>query len=701
MLYRYDYDVYDRIWNTVDWSDSFSSIATDGTVSLNVFNPPSQVMSTAVTPINASKPLEFDLTSVKPGDEYYFYMYFAELQTLAKDDLREIDIFVSNTHFYGPFTPAPLQTVTVYSTSPQPAAVPMNVSIRMTAKSTLPPILNAVEVYSLIDTSQLETDSKDAQAVNNIKSTYNVSRIWQGDPCAPQNYSWDGLACSFSDSKPPRIISLNLSSSGLSGEISNNISGLVMLQKLDLSNNNLTGTVPDFLSKLSSLSSLNLSGNNLTGTVPADLVKKSKAGSLTLNIEGNHNLCLSSPCTAGGTGGNKKKSSLVIPIVAAVAGVLILIILSLVVVFCLVKKRRPQKALHPSDNIGASNAPVMIPPPVPFTDTRDHEKIESPNQRFTYAEVLQITNNFSRVIGRGGFGTVFHGHLGDVQVAVKMLSPSSSQGYKEFKAEAQILMKVHHRNLTSLIGFCDEGDKMGLIYEFMAQGDLHSHISNKNPQHLTWEDRLQISLDAAQGLEYLHNGCKPPIVHRDIKSTNILLNDKFEAKLADFGLSRACPPDADQTGVMPTMVAGTPGYLDPEYYHTQQLHEKSDVFSFGIVLLEVITSKPVIASSPDRTHLSKWVSQAISAQGDVKAILDPRLRGDYDTNSVWKAVEVAMTCVSHASNQRPTMSQVVIELSQCLNMEKARKNEGFTSGTVDSVEMVSLGIDNAYAPSAR
>lgn len=198
----------------------------------------------------------------------------------------------------------------------------------------------------------------------------------------------------------------------------------------------------------------------------------------------------------------------------------------------------------------------------------------------------------------------------------------------------------------------------------------------------------------------MHNGCKHRIVHRDIKPANILLNEKFEAKIADFGLSRAFVADNNsQSGFSPTVVAGTPGYLDPEYYQTQQLNEKSDVFSFGIVLLEIITSRPLLSSPPERIHISLWVSQVLSTQGDIKATIDPRLRGNYDTNSAWKAVEVAMTCVSQTSHQRPTMNQVVTVLSQCLSMEKSRLNEGFTADTFDSVQMVSL--NNAYAPSAR
>ncbi|GLT72851.1 hypothetical protein SLA2020_447500 [Shorea laevis] len=231
---------------------------------------------------------------------------------------------------------------------------------------------------------------------------------------------------------------------------------------------------------------------------------------------------------------------------------------------------------------------------------------ETKKREFTYADIQMITNNFVRILGKGGFGEVYHGYVDDNQVAVKMLSPSSVQGYQQFQAGGKLTsMRVHHRNLTTLIGFCNEESNIGLIYEYMPNGNLQEHLSDGNQNILSWEKRLQIAIEAAQGLEYLHNGCKPPIIHRDVKSTNILLNENLQAKLADFGLSKIFPTD-DGTH-MSTKIAGTPGYLDPEYFQSNRLTEKSDVYSFGIVLLEIITSRPVIARTNERTHISQWV----------------------------------------------------------------------------------------------
>uniref|UniRef100_A0A7N0TWE5 non-specific serine/threonine protein kinase n=1 Tax=Kalanchoe fedtschenkoi TaxID=63787 RepID=A0A7N0TWE5_KALFE len=712
--YRYTYDVYDRIWTIVDWSATMKSISTSRTVINTESNyaQPSAVMQTALTPIDPYGALGFswksDLTT-----QYYLYLHFAEIQTLGTYDLRQFNIYLNGAIYGVNLTPRFLSATTMYTSTPiTPTATLYNFTFVKTSLSTLPPILNAIELYSLTNMSQMETNSDDVEAVQSIKSTYNLNRIWQGDPCAPRNYIWKGLNCSFTINQAPRILALNLSSSKLGGKISAYIYDLKLLQSLDLSNNNFVGTVPDFLSHMTSLKYINLSGNNLNGIVPADLLAKSKQGSLTLSVEGIPYLCLTSPCDHTLPG---RKTNLLIPIIASVVGVIVLLLVVLVVALCRTKKKKPQGVMN-NNNVHPSNSPVVVvtdemprsqasieePVKGSIMQQTQNERIHIKNHRFTSSEISNMTNNFSRVIGKGGFGTVYLGRTDDGdQVAVKILSASSTQGYKEFKAEAQLLMTVHHRNLTSLIGYCDEDETLGLVYEFMANGNLGSHISDKNLEYLTWEDRLHIALDAAQGLEYLHIGCKEPIVHRDIKPTNILLNEKFEAKLADFGLSRAFRTDNGQTSFVPTIVAGTPGYLDPEYYHTQQLNEKSDVFSFGIVLLEIITSRPVMSDTPERIHVSIWASHVLSNQGDIKLIIDKRLQGDYDTNSAWKVIEVAMACVSTTSHRRPTMTQVVSDLSQCLSMEKARKNEGLTSGTIDSVEMLPFGVNNEFGPSAR
>ncbi|KFK33982.1 hypothetical protein AALP_AA5G086500 [Arabis alpina] len=341
-----------------------------------------------------------------------------------------------------------------------------------------------------------------------------------------------------------------------------------------------------------------------------------------------------------------------------------------------------------------------IPPsPVSSTTSKSEASIKTEKKKFTYSEVTKMTNNFERALGEGGFGIVYHGYLNDSeQVAVKVLSQSSSQGYKHFKAEVELLMRVHHINLVSLVGYCEERGCLALIYEYMSNVDLKHHLSGKpDVAILKWSTRLRIAIDAALGLEYLHIGCRPSMVHRDVKSTNILLDDRFTAKIADFGLSRSFQL-GDESHVS-TVVAGTPGYLDPEYYRTGRLAEMSDVYSFGIVLLEMITNQRVIDQNREKRHITEWVALVLN-RGDITRIMDPNLRGDYNSNSVWKALELAMSCANPSSERRPSMSEVISGLKECLTSENLMRNKNQDMDSDSSLE-VTRNFDTSVFPSAR
>ncbi|BAT91667.1 hypothetical protein VIGAN_07027900 [Vigna angularis var. angularis] len=451
-----------------------------------------------------------------------------------------------------------------------------------------------------------------------------------------------------------------------------------MLEKLDLSNNSLKGDVPDFLSQLQHLKILNLEKNDLSGSIPSALVLKSRNGSLSLSVGQNPLLCQSGQCN------EKEKKNTITPIVSSICGVLILLI---AVAILWIFKRKKSKVEKFTDSVAVNHQSEVSP--------QSTEKVNSFQQRksqmYSYYDVLQITNNYSRIIGKGGFGTVYLGSIDDTPVAVKMLSPSAVHGYQQFQAEVKLLIRVHHKNLTSLIGYCNEGTNKGLIYEYMAKGNLREHLSGKHNESpfLSWKDRLRVAVDAAVGLEYLHNGCKTPIIHRDVKSSNILLNEHFQAKLSDFGLSKVVPDDGRSH--VSTVVAGTLGYLDPHYHSSNRLTQKSDVYSFGVVLLEIITNQAVMAGNEETGHISERVNLMIS-KGDIRAIVDSSLEGNFDINSAWKAVEIAMACVSPNPNERPMMSAVVIELQEALATELAK---GY------SVAPVSENVDSEFMLSAR
>ncbi|XP_010545648.1 PREDICTED: probable LRR receptor-like serine/threonine-protein kinase At1g51860 [Tarenaya hassleriana] len=686
LVLRYGIDVFDRIWTPFNFQN-WTQISTNKTVSIdNDYQPPEITMRTASIPIDPMAPMNITLTGLNGTELFYVFMHIAEIQELGSNETREFTIEYNGRRLYGPFRPIALTTTSVFT--PFSVGADANgqylFTLRRTGNSTLPPLLNAMEVYLVNLLPQEGTGEQEVDAMVQTKLGYGLNKIdWQGDPCVPQDYRWDGVACSYSGNDPPIITSLNLSGNGLTGKILDSITGLANLETLDLSNNNLSGSVPGFLARMNTLKVINLSGNNLNGSIPASLLEKSQQGSITLSVEGNPGLCSSSSCTP-----KKKKNSAVVPVVASLVS--IFVVVAGLVTFLILKKKKKNKPEFSAVS-GTGTTPLH---------SSSLHSYESKNRRFTYSEVLKISNNFERILGRGGFGIVYYGILDNNPVAVKMLTGSSVQGYKQFKAEVELLLRVHHKNLTSLVGYCDENEKLSLIYEFMANGDLNEHLSGKRgPSILTWEGRLRIAAESAQGLEYLHSGCKPQIVHRDVKTTNILLNEKFEAKLADFGLSRSFPL-GNETHVS-TVVAGTPGYLDPEYYRTNWLTEKSDVFSFGVVLLEIITNRPVIDQSRERAHIGEWVGLMLT-RGDINSIVDQKLQGDFDQNSIWKAVETAMACLNPSSARRPTMTQVVVELNGCLSMEMAR-NQGsrMTDSTNDSSIELTMNYTTELYPGAR
>ncbi|PSS18996.1 Leucine-rich repeat receptor-like protein kinase precursor [Actinidia chinensis var. chinensis] len=292
---------------------------------------------------------------------------------------------------------------------------------------------------------------------------------------------------------------------------------------------------------------------------------------------------------------------------------------------------------------------------------------------FSFEELKKCTGSFSEasIIGSGGYGKVYRGTLVSGQlVAIKRAQQGSLQGALEFKTEIELLSRIHHKNVVNLVGFCYEHGEQMLVYEYVPNGTLGENLSGKSRIQMDWMRRLSLALDSAQGLAYLHELADPPIIHRDIKSNNILLDDHLNAKVADFGLSKLMGDV--KKGYVTTQVKGTLGYMDPEYYMTQQLTEKSDVYSFGVVLLELVTARAPIHRGK---HIVREVKEAMEQSNDaydLDEILDPRL----ETTPVGldKFVVLAMRCVMDSAAERPTMGEVVREIENIIEMANANAN---------------------------
>ncbi|XP_059646586.1 receptor protein kinase TMK1-like isoform X1 [Cornus florida] len=530
---------------------------------------------------------------------------------------------------------------------------------------------------------------------------------WSGnDPCKGP---WFGLSCNSNQ----KVYIINLPKNNLTGTLSPSLAKLDSLSQIRLASNHFTGPIPMNWTGLKFLTVVDLSANNLSAPLPKfnSTVKVVIDENPLLNS--NQSITTPAPENSPSSGGGSQssphnpsatttpstsnpvspsdfkssKKTKYIVIVAPVASFAFLVLLAVPFSIYYCKKRQdtfqaPSSiVIHPRDPSDADNAVKIV---VANNNGSisvgsgsasrnssamggESHVIEAGNLIISVQVLRNVTKNFApeNELGRGGFGVVYKGELDDgTKIAVKRMEAGviSNKALDEFQSEIAVLSKVRHRHLVSLLGYSVEGSERILVYEFMPQGALSRHLfhwKSLKIEPLSWKRRLNIALDVARGMEYLHNLAHQSFIHRDLKSSNILLGDDFRAKVSDFGLVKLAP-DGEKSVV--TRLAGTFGYLAPEYAVTGKITTKADVFSFGVVLMELLTG--LMALDEDRPeesqYLAAWFWHIKSSKEKLKAAIDPALDVNEETfESIFTIAELAGHCTAREPSQRPDMGHAV------------------------------------------
>ncbi|XP_017245203.1 probable serine/threonine-protein kinase PIX13 [Daucus carota subsp. sativus] len=327
------------------------------------------------------------------------------------------------------------------------------------------------------------------------------------------------------------------------------------------------------------------------------------------------------------------------------------------------------------ENSNASSSGDNYPP------GKGEGRIVTPNLKiYTFSELKNATKNFkaATMLGEGGFGSVYKGWVDEktlapsrvgfgIPVAVKKSNPDGDQGLKEWQAEVRFLGKFSHPNLVKLLGYCWEDRELLLVYEYMQKGSLESHLFRNGAEPLPWKTRIKIVIGAARGLSFLH-ATEKQVIYRDLKTANILLDGEFNAKLSDFGLAKLGPIDGNSH--VSTGVVGTYGYAAPEYMATGHLYVSSDVYGFGVVLLEVLTGRRVLdVNRPkDELNLVQWATPLLSKKGTLRRIMDPKLEHRYPIKAAFEAATLILKCLESEPRNRPSIDEVLSTLEQINNV---------------------------------
>ncbi|KAL2333188.1 hypothetical protein Fmac_014401 [Flemingia macrophylla] len=525
---------------------------------------------------------------------------------------------------------------------------------------------------------------------------------WKGnDPCA----DWIGITCNGGGD----IIVVNFQKMGLEGTIAPEFASLKSLQRLVLADNNLTGSIPEELASLPGLVELNVANNRLYGKIP------SFKSNVAVTTKGNRDigkdkpspgpasshlgpLNLTAPKTVEENGG--RRSSHVAVIVFAVIGGVVLVLVISFLAFCLFRMKQKQLSkvqspnalvIHPRHS-GSDNESLKIAVAGSSLSVGDVSEIgiqsrseagdiqigEAGNMVISIQVLRNVTDNFSEknILGQGGFGTVYKGELHDgTKIAVKRMEcrAMSGKGATEFKSEIAVLTKVRHRHLVSLLGYCLDGNEKLLVYEYMPQGTLSKHLFNwmeEGLKPMEWNRRLTVALDVARAVEYLHSLAHQSFIHRDLKPSNILLGDDMRAKVSDFGLVRLAP---EGKASVETRIAGTFGYLAPEYAVTGRVTTKVDVFSFGVILMELITGRRALDDTQpeDSMHLVTWFRRMYVNRDSFQKAIDCTIDPNEETlASIQTVAELAGHCCAREPYQRPDAGHAVNVLSSLVELWK-------------------------------